>query len=267
MSRSRSRSADSRRSRSRSRDDDMVDARDTSPRDRSPRDKSPRSPRDDRSKSGSPRAAVRDASPRNGRSPSSKRDRSMSVESTHSECSADDDYVPFDPKDCDDCGTDTMEVEDADAAFILGKGGKTKQKIARVAKCIIELDEKTVEMTGSEKARRRARRYLECVMKQRKGTVSLEDDDEDERTLLDIPENAVGFVTGRGGNFLRTIELEWEVLMLFAKVSGHEQAAGCETLVIFGDERNRRGAELKIMSAAEHKVEGLFSDSWPNLIR
>ena len=35
---------------------------------------------------------------------------------------------------------------------------------------------------------------------------------------MDVPENCVGFVTGRGGAALRSVEEEWGTLMFFAKV-------------------------------------------------
>ena len=51
-------------------------------------------------------------------------------------------------------------------------------------------------------------------MAQRVGPVKLEDDDHDnDRTLVDVPQHAIGFVTGKNGNFLRTIEEEWCVIM------------------------------------------------------
>ena len=47
-------------------------------------------------------------------------------------------------------------------------------------------------------------------MAQRVGPVTLEDRDQDgDRTIVECPQEAVGFVTGKGGNFLRSIEEEW----------------------------------------------------------
>ena len=37
-------------------------------------------------------------------------------------------------------------------------------------------------------------------------------------TAVDVPEECVGFVTGRGGAVLRGLEEEWGTLMFFAKV-------------------------------------------------
>ena len=38
--------------------------------------------------------------------------------------------------------------------------------------------------------------------------------------MLHVPQEAVGFVTGRAGNFLRSIEEEWSTLMFFCEVDG-----------------------------------------------
>merc|ERR1719506_1721455 len=101
--------------------------------------------------------------------------------------------------------------------------------------------------------------YCTYVMKQRSGPVSVSEQDGDDLTSLLVPQEAVGFVTGRQGNFLRSIEDEWCVLMLFAefdKDRGREK--DMERLCIFGKRRARRGAELKVLSAIESKVDGHY---------
>jgi len=84
-------------------------------------------------------------------------------------------------------------------------------------------------------------------------------DDDDDMTVLSIPQDAVGFVTGRNGNFLRTLEDEWNVLMLFVELD-KGRGKKDEELVIFGSRRGRRGAELKALSAVEAKCPGFFED-------
>ncbi len=107
---------------------------------------------------------------------------------------------------------DTIKITDDDAAFILGvlatlachctqshnqswgarakqklnilvrgKGGKTKEKIARVAEAEIELFERdlVLEIRGSKIQRRRAKKYCEGVMAQRTGPVSITEDYDD----------------------------------------------------------------------------------------
>jgi len=167
------------------------------------------------------------------------------------------------PKKPDDYGVDTIKITDDDAAFILGKGGKTKEKIARVSEAEIELFERDLilELRGSKMQRRRAKKYCEGVMAQRTGPVSIKDDyDDGDLTMLMVPQEAVGFVTGRAGNFLRSIEEEWKTLMFFCEVdgSGGRRNKQYEKLAIFGSVRGRRGAELKVLSAVETKVPGYY---------
>ena len=56
---------------------------------------------------------------------------------------------------------------------------------------------------------------------------------------------------------LRSIEQEWGTLMFFGVVSNDESRK--EKLMICGPRRSRRGAELKVMSAVEHKNPSLFT--------
>ncbi|CAJ1329153.1 unnamed protein product [Effrenium voratum] len=164
----------------------------------------------------------------------------------------------------DDYGVDTLKITDDDAAFILGKGGKTKEKIAKVAEAEIELFERDLilEIRGSKMQRKRAKKYCEGVMAQRTGPVSVTDDyDDDDLTLLQVPQEAVGFVTGRAGNFLRSIEDQWTTLMFFCEVDkGRGRDKAFEKLAIFGTIRARRGAELLVLSAVETKVPGYFGN-------
>ncbi|CAL1172736.1 unnamed protein product [Cladocopium goreaui] len=100
--------------------------------------------------------------------------------------------------------------------------------------------------------------YCEGVMAQRTGPVNVtEEYDDDDLTMLNVPQEAVGFVTGRAGNFLRSIEEEWSTLMFFCEVDGSRgRGREHEKLAIFGDVRGRRGSELKVLSAVETKVPG-----------
>jgi len=170
----------------------------------------------------------------------------------------------------DDYGVDTLKITDDDAAFILGKGGKTKEKIARVSEAEIELFERDLilEIRGSKLQRRRAKKYAEGVMAQRTGPVSVRDDyDDGDLTMLMVPQEAVGFVTGRAGNFLRSIEEEWCTLMFFCEVDGSgRRSKDYEKLAIFGSIRGRRGAELKVLSAVETKVPGFYSSIKPEVL-
>jgi hypothetical protein len=201
-------------------------------------------------------------------------------------------------RESNDDNVETIEVSEEDAAFVLGKGGFTKRKLARVSGARLELrdggDRKgssTLEIAGDPDSRARAKDYVRYVLTQRVGPVHIDPAmRRDDMSIVKVPEECVGFVMGRGGQVLRSIEDEWGTLMFFAKSSreltdaaeasrdaserqrereerdGHQKTTSCgvrfggEILAIFGTRRGRRGAELKVMSAVEHKNRGTFMD-------
>ena len=58
-------------------------------------------------------------------------------------------------------------------------------------------------------------------MAQRVGPVTIDDNfEDDDLTVIQVPSEAVGFVTGSQGNFLRQVEEEWGTLMFFADFRG-----------------------------------------------
>lgn len=78
-----------------------------------------------------------------------------------------------------------------------------------------------LEIRGTGIQRRKTLKYVKCVMAQRVGPVHVEEDDaDDDLTLVEVPTECVGFVTGKQGNFLRTMEDEWGVIMFFAEFKG-----------------------------------------------
>ena len=100
------------------------------------------------------------------------------------------------------------------------------------------------------------------MLAQRVGPVTIDfDTPRDDLSVVDVPEDCVGYVMGRQGTALRGMEEEWGTLMFFAKVAGSGEGRGTERLAIFGTRRARRGAELKVMSAVEHKHPGYFISS------
>ncbi|CAD7974357.1 unnamed protein product [Amoebophrya sp. A120] len=159
----------------------------------------------------------------------------------------------------------TLKLSNNDAAFVLGRNGKTKVKIANASGVAsLSMDDLVLQAKGTQAQVDRAMKYSKFLTAQRVGPVLVEREshDDGDLTLLDVPNDACGFVTGRGGNFLRTIEDEWSVLMFFADYNGKKDGRmtkEMERLAIFGaDRRNRRGAELKVLSAIESKCAGYF---------
>eukprot|EP01051_Picozoa_sp_SAG22_P014752 SAG22_NODE_1835_length_3468_cov_3.304541_4_plen_388_part_00 len=159
--------------------------------------------------------------------------------------------------DDDEDGEEVMKIEHQAAAFVLGRGGSTKRKIERVSECRLDLDEKdgTIRMRGTKAHRDKAREYVDIVNQQRESSnngppVRVEIEGRNDLTVVSVPGDCCGFVMGKGGATLRSMEEEWNTLMCFAKVEDKEK------LCIFGNFRARHGCELKIMSAIEHKRKG-----------
>ncbi|XP_026192472.1 uncharacterized protein LOC34623106 [Cyclospora cayetanensis] len=146
--------------------------------------------------------------------------------------------------------THVMEIEDDDASFILGAGGRTKRKLSHVCGAELNIEERNgrtvLEMRGTKDTIERAKLYVGFVMQQRVGPVQLPPDAEtrDDLTIIEVPHECVGYVTGRKGAGLRSVEEEWNTLMFFTDLR-----------------RARRGSELKVMSAVEQKMPGYFTDN------
>eukprot|EP00930_Biecheleria_cincta_P099455 TRINITY_DN91086_c0_g1_i1.p1 TRINITY_DN91086_c0_g1~~TRINITY_DN91086_c0_g1_i1.p1 ORF type:complete len:601 (+),score=117.06 TRINITY_DN91086_c0_g1_i1:74-1876(+) len=160
---------------------------------------------------------------------------------------------------------ESMELSQEDAAFVLGKRGHTKNKIARVSGCEVELlqDSLILEFRGPDSQRRKAMCYARCVMAQRHGAVKVQEVDvANDCTILEMPQDAIGVVTGKSGGSLRALEDEHNVLLCFAEVEGVSEKEGVGKLLIFGERRERRSAQLAIMSTVESKVSEYYLKIW-----
>lgn len=113
-----------------------------------------------------------------------------------------------------------IRIGDEEAAFVLGRQGRTKAKIGRVSGCRVNLTNNLdLELIGSAEARSRAELYVKLVVQQRRGPVIIDFDhtDRNDLTIVDVPTNCVAFVTGQQGHVLRSIEEEWATLMFFVR--------------------------------------------------
>jgi len=163
-----------------------------------------------------------------------------------------------------------MTMGGEDAAFLLGAGGSTKRKVARAAGARLDLDDDketsgrhVLTVSGSDAARARAMDYVRWVLRQRLGAIEVSDASKrDDLSVVRVPADCVAYVTGKSGRVLRSVEEEFGTLMFFGKLVGEESngdgGQNVETLCVLGDRRGRRGAELKVMSAVEHKTPGFF---------
>jgi len=148
-----------------------------------------------------------------------------------------------------------IELEEKEVAYVFGRMGTTKDKLARVSGTNIELHGHDLVIQGDADAVTRAKRYVNILLAQRHGDVYVDPADHtDDLTLVDVPTDCKGFVTGRGGATLRQIERECATLMTFCR----QKADKSEPLAIFGTRRGRLTAELKVMSVVEGKHPGWF---------
>jgi len=156
--------------------------------------------------------------------------------------------------------TEAMSMSDDDAAFLMGPGGKTKRKIMAVSGAHLDFKNKCMEVTGSLEQRSRAKKYVQLVMAQRLGPVKIDDNEKhDDLSIVEVPADAVSFVTGRQGSFLRLVEEEFGTLLFFLDFNKSSRRDTIERLAIFGPLRERRGAELKVMAAIEAKQPGYIT--------
>ena len=89
----------------------------------------------------------------------------------------------------------TMDLENDDAAFILGRGGATKRKIARVSGADIDLDEKSlvVTMAGTRDQCEKAGDYISFIKQQRVGPVTIDTSElRDDFTAYTVPGSCIG---------------------------------------------------------------------------
>ena len=71
-----------------------------------------------------------------------------------------------------------MTIGSEDAAFLVGTGGSTKNKVARVSGARLDLNDASdgshrLEITGTREAREKAKQYVEWVLRQRVGPISV----------------------------------------------------------------------------------------------
>jgi len=137
-------------------------------------------------------------------------------------------------------GTDTLLLSDTELAYALGRDGTTRRKLARAAGCIIEYIGHVAFLSGTKVERQRARRYLGWLLKQRSGGVRIDDvADMNDVTVVHVPQNCMGAVSGARGMALRHIEEETGAFCFIARDYRKE-----EQLFVFGwDAEGRSKAE------------------------
>jgi len=160
-------------------------------------------------------------------------------------------------------GTDTMTFQDDELSYALGKQGGTRKKLERSSGAIVQYVGHNALFSGTRGERRHAREYMKWLFEQLEGPVYVDGwEDRDDCTVVDVPGDCVGYITGNRRATLGNMEEQWGVLMFFMS-KGMDKGKGrgnrSEMLIIFGSQRARRGSELMVMSGVENKAPGTFT--------
>ncbi|CAJ1425689.1 unnamed protein product [Effrenium voratum] len=166
-------------------------------------------------------------------------------------------------KDCTGTwGTDTMTFRDeGEISYALGKQGGTRKKLERSSGAIVQYVGMVAVVSGTKAERCRVREYMKWLFQQLEGPVYVAGwEEREDCTVVDIPSDCIGYITGNRRATLGLMEEEWGTLMFFmSEEGGRGRGGGTERLAIFGPQRPRRGSELKVMSGIETKSPGFFT--------
>ena len=99
-----------------------------------------------------------------------------------------------------------MIIGAEDAAFLVGTGGKTKDKVARVAGARLDLPDADdgkhrLEIFGKDENRRKAKQYVQWVLRQRVGPITVDTSGprRDDLSIVSVPLDCVAYVMGKNG--------------------------------------------------------------------
>lgn len=165
-------------------------------------------------------------------------------------------------------GEELMEISAKEAALIVGKGGSTKKKLEAATDCRLELDRSagnldmvTVRIqTKDEYRKEKTREYIRLLLENKSEMKGLSrlgvDRRRDDLTVIAVPQQTVGYITGKNRSTLHSLEEETKTLMFF---ESKDLSRPEENLLIFSvHPRGRKQAELKVMSAIESKIPGHY---------
>merc|ERR1719277_974878 len=155
-----------------------------------------------------------------------------------------------------------MTFQDDELSYALGKQGGTRKKLERSSGAVVQYVGQTAFFSGAKAERRRAKEYIKWLFGQLEGPVYVDNwEDRNDCTVVHVPSDCIGYITGARRATLGRMEEEWGTLMFFMTKDGSKggRQGWSEQLIIFGDERARRGAELKCMNEIEKKCPGTFT--------
>merc|ERR1719159_1781510 len=155
--------------------------------------------------------------------------------------------------------TDRLIFKDDELSYALGKEGSTRKKLEIAAGAILQYVGHCCFIAGDLKQRRRCREFLNWLLGQRKGSVTIADvSRRDDATEMHIPDNCKGWVTGNRGSELRRMEQETNTYMFMAL-----DERGEERLIIFSHDPGSKVSDKGRM-AAERLVNEMIQEKLRN---
>lgn len=157
-----------------------------------------------------------------------------------------------------------MSLESQAIAYLLGRNGATKQRLANFSGCRLEIDPNKdgstgkIEIIGTPSERKLARLCIDITLQQRNnGKVTISEKEllaDGNVTTLDVDTDAVGFVLGAKGATLRQFETQFRTFMFFDNdcIPGTNQ----KRLYILGAKEARNRALAECENAVEYKMSG-----------
>jgi len=157
-----------------------------------------------------------------------------------------------------------MSLESAAIAYLLGRNGATKQRLANFSGCRLEIDPNKdgntgkIEIIGTPDERKLARLCIDITLQQRNnGKVNISEQEllaAGNVSTLDVDTDAVGFVLGAKGATLRQFETQFRTFMFFDNDCLPDTKQ--KRLYILGTESNRTQALAECQNAVEYKMSG-----------
>merc|ERR1719401_1936474 len=137
-------------------------------------------------------------------------------------------------------GTDCMVFKDeGEISYALGKQGGTRRKLERSSGAVVQYVGMMAICSGTRVERDRCKEYMKWLFQQLEGPVYVNGwEDREDCTVVDIPNDCIGYITGNRRAALGAMEEEWGSLMFF--MSEHDErgsrggrgGGGSERLVI-----------------------------------
>merc|ERR1712203_923500 len=125
--------------------------------------------------------------------------------------------------------TERLTLKDDEFSYCLGKQGSTRKKLAAASGCILQYVGQIAFLAGTLSERKRCRDFIGWLLAQRRGSITVSDaESRDDCTVMHVPDNCKGWVTGNRGSELRRVEQETSTFMFMA-LDKH----GEERLLIF----------------------------------